>query len=33
MFQSDRDLQEQMAYLGCQDDQGELDHQVLPANG
>ncbi|KAM7367132.1 hypothetical protein PAMP_015056 [Pampus punctatissimus] len=27
------DLLEQMVYLGCLDDQGELDHQVLPVSG
>ncbi|KAF7669026.1 hypothetical protein LDENG_00260370 [Lucifuga dentata] len=27
------DRLEQMVFLGCLDDQGELDHQVLPANG
>lgn len=29
----DRDLLEQMVFLGCLDDQGELGRQVLPANG
>jgi len=29
----DRDLLEQMVFLGCQGDQEELDPQVLLANG
>ncbi|TNN49342.1 Collagen alpha-1(VII) chain [Liparis tanakae] len=33
MFYYDRGLLQQMAYLGCQDDQGEPDRQVLRANG
>lgn len=33
MFLYDRDLLEQMVYLGCQDDQGGLDPQVLPVYG